>query len=155
MKSYLETNIQNCIKEFNLLFNQDNYISKKVFDKFLDKYSDTFNIVLKEKQQLVGDNYKKIIQIMDNGYRMVDNYNKKYTERKLIEYKDYFDNMFKNIDSNILLDNEQRKAIITDEDYSLVIAGAGGGKTTTMADKAKYSIEKKNVKPSKITLSNM
>ena len=152
MKSYLETNIQNCIKEFNLLFNQDNYISKKVFDKFLDKYSDTFNLVLKEKQELVSDNYKKIIQIMDNGYRMVDNYNKKYTERKLIEYKDYFDNMFKNIDSNILLDNEQRKAIITDEDYSLVIAGAGSGKTTTMAAKVKYLIEKKNVKPNKIIL---
>ena len=60
--------------------------------------------------------------------------------------------MFKGIDDSILLDEEQRKAIISDEDYSLIIAGAGSGKTTTMAAKVKYLIEKRNVDPSKIIL---
>ena len=60
--------------------------------------------------------------------------------------------MFKNIDDNIVLDEEQRRAILTDEDYSLVIAGAGSGKTTTMAAKVKYLVDIKKVNPSKIIL---
>ena len=60
--------------------------------------------------------------------------------------------MFKEIDSNIVLDEEQRKAILIDEDYSLVIAGAGSGKTTTMAAKVKYLVDKCEVDPKKIIL---
>ena len=33
------------------------------------------------------------------------------------------------------LDEEQRKVVLSDEDYTLVIAGAGAGKTTTVAAK--------------------
>lgn len=58
--------------------------------------------------------------------------------------------MFKEIDSNILLDNYQRKAIVSDEDYSLVIAGAGSGKTTVIAAKVKYLVDKLKVDPRKI-----
>ena len=43
--------------------------------------------------------------------------------------------MYKDIDSNIKLDIDQQKAILTDEEYSLIIAGAGTGKTTTMVSK--------------------
>ena len=49
-------------------------------------------------------------------------HNKKFIANKLIELKDYFDNMFKDIDPNIILDEEQRIAILTDEDYNLVVA---------------------------------
>ena len=58
--------------------------------------------------------------------------------------KDYFDNFYKDIDPNIKLDKEQCKAILSDEKYSLIIARAGTGKTTTMASKVKYLVEKKN-----------
>ncbi|WP_321024131.1 UvrD-helicase domain-containing protein [Eisenbergiella porci] len=40
--------------------------------------------------------------------------------------------------------------ILTDEDYCLVIAGAGAGKTTTVAAKVKYLVEKNQVEPSQI-----
>ena len=62
----------------------------------------------------------------------------------------YFDEMYKNIDSNILLDEEQRKAITAEDDKVLIIAGAGTGKTTTMAAKVKYLVDIKKVDPSKI-----
>jgi DNA helicase-4 len=44
------------------------------------------------------------------------------------------------VDPNISLDDDQRRAILTDEDYCLVIAGAGAGKTTTVAAKVKYLV---------------
>ena len=68
----------------------------------------------------------------------LEKYNNEVLEKELIEYKDYFDNMYLEIDPNIKLDTEQRKAILSDEDFSLIIAGAGTGKTTTMASKVKY-----------------
>ena len=40
--------------------------------------------------------------------------------------------------------------VLSDEDYTLVIAGAGAGKTTTVAAKVKYLVEKKNINPDQI-----
>lgn len=40
-------------------------------------------------------------------------------------------------------DEDQRRVVLTDEDYCLVIAGAGAGKTTTVAAKVKYLVDKK------------
>ena len=77
-------------------------------------------------------------------------HNKKYIEQQLIENKTYFDDMFKDIDNNIKLDDDQRKIILTDEDYTLLIAGAGSGKTTTITAKVNYLIEKQNIKDEEI-----
>lgn len=80
----------------------------------------------------------------------LDRYNEKILERDYIKYKDYFENMYKGIDEKIKLDKEQIKAILADEDYSLILAGAGSGKTTTMASKVKFLVDVKKVDPSKI-----
>lgn len=73
-------------------------------------------------------------------------------EIKLIENKEYFDNMFRGIDDKILLDEQQRNAILLDAKNILVIAGAGSGKTTTMVAKAVYLIEKENYKQEDIVI---
>ena len=86
------------------------------------------------------------------NYDEVKRHNEKYVKDSLIKYKDYFDNMYKGIDDNILLDEEQRIAILTDEDYSLIVAGAGSGKTTTMAAKVKFLVDIKKVDPKDIIL---
>lgn len=77
-------------------------------------------------------------------------HNTTYVDRALERDKDYFDNILKQIDPNIQLDEEQRRAVITDDDYCLLVAGAGAGKTTTMAAKVKYLVEKKNIDPGEI-----
>ena len=77
-------------------------------------------------------------------------HNQIYIKENLIKQKEYFDNMFSTIDSNIKLDEEQRKIILTDEDYVMVIAGAGSGKTTTISAKVNYLIEKKKIKDEEI-----
>lgn len=50
------------------------------------------------------------------------------------------------------LDENQRIAIITDELHNLIVAGAGSGKTLTIAGKVKYLCETKNISAKDILL---
>lgn len=68
----------------------------------------------------------------------------------MIQEKDYLDHILADVDPAIDLDEDQRRVILTEEDYCLVIAGAGAGKTTTVAAKVKYLVEKKQIDPSQI-----
>lgn len=96
-------------------------------------------------QNILNTNKELIPETFD-----VDKYNDEILTRQYQENKEYFDNIYKGIDDNIKLDEEQSKAILADEKYSLIIAGAGTGKTTTMASKVKYLVEKKNIQPERI-----
>lgn len=78
--------------------------------------------------------------------------NNDFINDELVRLKDYFDNIYKNIDDNVMLDLEQRKAILTDEDYNMIIAAAGSGKTTTISSKVKYLIDIKKIKPESIII---
>lgn len=80
----------------------------------------------------------------------IDKYNEIILDKLYLDNKTYFQDMYKGIDDNIHLDEEQCKAILADEKYSLIIAGAGTGKTTTMISKVKYLIDKKNADPRRI-----
>lgn len=86
--------------------------------------------------------------VIPTGFNL-DKYNNKVMDKLLYEYKDYFNHQYDGI-SNIKLDNEQRRAIVSDEKYALIVAGAGTGKTTTMASKVKYLVDIKRVNPEKI-----
>lgn len=50
------------------------------------------------------------------------------------------------------LDYQQRLAVLTDEDQMVVLAGAGSGKTLTIAAKVKYLVERCQIDPSEILL---
>ena len=78
--------------------------------------------------------------------------NENYIKSEMIKQKEYFDNMFKKIDQNIVLDENQRRIILTDEKYTMVIAGAGSGKTTTITAKVNYLIEKQKIKDEEIII---
>lgn len=121
----------------------------------LNKAVQTFITKIKNREyisthlyKIIEANYKSIIPHNFN----LDTYNDDIIEREYQIHKEYFDNMYKGIDDNIHLDKEQIKAILSDEDYSLIIAGAGTGKTTTMASKVKYLVDVKKVDPSKIVV---
>ena len=93
---------------------------------------------------------RSFIRRMGSLSAEVTAHNAAYVERVLNEEKDYFDNILHEIDPAIQLDDEQRRAVITDDDYCLLVAGAGAGKTTTMAAKVKYLVEKKHINPEEI-----
>lgn len=94
----------------------------------------------------IKENYSEIIPTNFD----LNIYNENILNKEYYKYKEYFDNMYNEIDPNIHLDDEQIKAILADEDYSLILAGAGTGKTTTMASKVKYLVDIKGINPNKI-----
>jgi len=122
-------------------------------DKIIDKEYINFKRKLKNEEYISNYLYQKI-KNKDKDLIPIDfdleKYNEKVLERDYINYKEYFEKMYYGIDNNIKLDKEQIKAILADEDYSLIIAGAGTGKTTTMASKVKYLVDIKKIDPSKI-----
>jgi len=65
----------------------------------------------------------------------IDHRNDEFVERKRVEYEDLLKSLAK-----YPLTEEQERAILHDEDRTLVIAGAGTGKTTTLLAKARFLV---------------
>ena len=64
----------------------------------------------------------------------------------------YIDKMFKEVDENIVLDDEQKEVVLDESQNLIVIAGAGTGKTTTISAKVKYLVDVKKIKPEEILI---
>lgn len=90
---------------------------------------------------------KKLQEKYINRESLRKQFNNAFIEHQLTKCE----NLFNNID-NASLDLQQRIAIIKDEDHNLVIAGAGSGKTTTVAGKVAYLINHGNINPDEILL---
>ncbi len=151
-------NIKNVIISFendyaNIFKNE--YISiQEVKDK-LRKYGVYYKKCKNEENISQESNVDKneiirFVTKIEETPKKVEEHNNKYIEKQLINLKGYFDDILKEIDPNIMLDEEQRRAILTDEKHCLLIAGAGAGKTTTMAAKVRYLVEKKGIRPEEI-----
>jgi DNA helicase-4 len=73
-------------------------------------------------------------------------YNRKFVEQRKREYGYLFNK------GNLSLDNEQQTAVVTDDKYNLVIAGAGAGKTEVLITRIAYLTERKpdTVQPNRV-----
>lgn len=152
--------------ELYTLLEQDIFIARKDYNSIVTDYSDLY--VTFSQLQTTGmlDHYcssnrihkGRIDQFLidysslssEEGSAIIDKHNDSFLNRHLKTEKDYLDNILTVVDPKIKLDDEQRKVVLSDEDYTLVIAGAGAGKTTTVSAKVKYLVEKKNIKPEEI-----
>lgn len=108
---------------------EKNALEKKFAEKFLNEFED---VCINENSSIIGK------------------HNEKYIKNHLEEEKEYLDNILLPVDPKIRLDEEQRRVVLSDEDYMLVIAGAGAGKTTTVSAKVRYLVEKKGISPEQI-----
>lgn len=113
----------------NINLCNNSYISLKEMEVYKNKYLRKFLFF----------NNKKIIQ------KKITKHNEKFIEIELKKTNDLLSNI-----NGYSLDNEQRKAVITDEESCLIVAGAGSGKTLTMMGKIRYLVEYKNIKPEEI-----
>ena len=73
-------------------------------------------------------------------------YNEAFVPKRMAEMKGWFDARATK------LTDEQRRAVVTDEDATLVIAAAGSGKTATIVAKAEYLVKQGLATPSQICL---
>lgn len=143
------------------LLDSDSYIPRSSYNKFIAQYSKDIDYLKQLSTDRLLDNYckqnklnlakvQKTINDVSAISDLVNQHNQDFINNKMISEKEYLDNILKEIDPVIKLDDDQRRVVLTDEDYCLVIAGAGAGKTTTVAAKVKYLVEKLNVKPEEI-----
>lgn len=155
------------VEEFNKklgeLLAKDNYISVRDYGFLVEQFSEankTFTTINDsgllsaycKKNKIKLDFINRFLNSYKNLKNVISTHNKEFIKSSMVKQKKYLDEIAINIDKNILLDEDQRKVVLTDEDYCLVIAGAGAGKTTTVAVKVKYLVDKKNVKPEEILI---
>lgn len=88
-----------------------------------------------------------VISFQENSQRKRDDAIKRFVEFELSEMQAFFDT----IETNPLTP-EQRLAVVTDEDATLVLAGAGSGKTSVIVAKAAYLVERAIRQPQEILL---
>lgn len=105
--------------------------------------SDIARYLPREDYQLI----ELIRPFLEKGYEHFASINDAYVQHQLKKYRDYFDR----IESNPLTD-KQRKACVTDEQYNLVLAGAGTGKTSTMVGRAGYLLKSGLAAPGQILM---
>lgn len=70
-----------------------------------------------------------------------------FVDAQLLRWKDFFDTV-----ESMPLTPEQRLSVVVDEDATLVLAGAGSGKTSVITAKAAYLVKAEIRKPSELLL---
>ena len=144
----------------------DRYIAHSDYFPLRDNYSKTYTFFENaqrantleyycEKNALEINYVKKFLfeyedVCLNETSSIITKHNEQYILRHLKEEKDYLDSILAPVDPKIKLDEEQRRVVLSDEDYTLVIAGAGAGKTTTVSAKVKYLVEKSPLKKSRM-----
>ncbi len=143
------------------IMHHDSYIAKSDYKDKLQQYEKVveFFTIMDENQMLshfcetngvTTNEVQKIMNQYTHIENIVDEHNENFLLTTMQREKEYLDTILKDVDPTVMLDDDQRRVVLTDEDYQLVIAGAGAGKTTTVAAKVKYLVEKKGIQPSQI-----
>lgn len=157
----LFVDLENFNNVFNVLLEEDAFISKKTYDSLVKKTKQSYDnlLTLKNESMLKVwcqnnkcdlDALNRYLETYQNHKASVKKHNDTFVTNHLKEDEEYLDHILDKSDSGIKLDKEQRTAVLRDEDYTLLIAGAGAGKTTTLAAKAKYLVDKLKVDPQRI-----
>lgn len=125
--------------------------------KFAEEYIDTKIIILikstytqffEEIKNLNRyDFFGEAIEFFENIDRNIENYNKAFVEKELKRTN----SLLSNLDGKSL-DMQQRIAVVSHDTNTLVLAGAGSGKTTVLSAKAKYLVDYKKMNPEDILL---
>ena len=89
--------------------------------------------------------YDLVAGLFDRPWRWTAERNEAFVHARLDELDDWFSTRLP-----YPLTDEQRRAIVTDEDNNLVVAGAGSGKTSAILGKLAYLMEQRGVPPSDI-----
>lgn len=154
-------------RELKELLCTDKFLAVSDYKDISQKYSDIYNFFLAQKRaktlpfyckenDLQGKWVEKFLQYYEDFKdfktipSLVEKHNKAFIAKHLQSEKEYLDTILTKVDPAINLDEEQREVVLSDEDYTLVIAGAGAGKTTTVAAKVRYLVERQGVNPEKI-----
>jgi len=145
-------NLNNSAKKFldEIENHRNMYFTYSIKEKLRVDYREISSLLNSEPSFMKVDKeerLKSFQEIYNNLDSLVKKWNRHYVDQELEANKDFLSNV-----DGKSLDPQQRRAVIIDEDNNLVIAGAGSGKTLTIAGKVKYLVEKKAVNADEILL---
>lgn len=119
--------------KFNKLLNEEEFVDKKTIYNLHKRYSFAYRLF----NIFHNDNIDEFIATYENLENEINKYNEKFVK----EEKDRYFNLFSNID-NKALDEQQKTVCVRNQNATLVVAGAGTGKTLTICGKVKYLLSK-------------
>lgn len=96
---------------------------------------------------IFSEEERAILPKLKNPRGVVEARNGEFVAREMGRWKDFFDGVEK-----YPLTKQQRLAVVTDEDNTLVLAGAGTGKTSTLMAKVGYLLKSGLAKPEELLL---
>ncbi|WP_296090743.1 UvrD-helicase domain-containing protein [uncultured Treponema sp.] len=128
----------------------ENYVAHSAELQFIKNWESLFlnanqeDVHNEDEEFSEVERFKTVFSSLNDYF---ENANQQFIQNESVKH----DGLFSNVDGKNL-DFQQRTAVITDEDRILVLAGAGSGKTLTIAAKVKYLCEVKNINPNEILL---
>lgn len=133
--------IKNAQIHLNSALGVDRYYSHKACEDILNKTHNSLPVNTMDKLKIYINPftlfpYLSLKKLITNYETLRTDHNEQFIEIELERRKELLDNA-----AAFPLDDQQRRAVVADEDNSLVIAGAGSGKTMTIVAKVKYILE--------------
>ena len=138
------------LEDFHKLFQNNWYISDWQYQSWKTKYEYLAEIVNPNIFKIKNHNSismpsASFIEVWNNGRKLfIDDFNDKFILQESPRIKQLLDNY------KIPCNADQIRAIASDENNTLLIAGAGTGKTTTILGKIIYLIKKAKIAPQEI-----
>ena len=126
------------------------YIDHRTELRFTVKWKEAYEELASLAVPKKSDLYTQIKSFI-NDYRNIHSKAEDSNTTFIANEKSRCDGLLSDIDGKSL-DDQQRMVVVSDEDHSLVLAGAGSGKTLTIAGKVKYLCAERNIKPEEILL---
>lgn len=121
------------LTNFRSLIEKNEFIDMKTTHNLQTRYAFAYRLF----NVFHNDNIEEFL----STYKNLENEINKYNEKFVKEEKDRFFNLFSNID-NKSLDEQQQTVCVRNQNATLVVAGAGTGKTLTICGKVKYLLSK-------------
>ncbi|NPE20978.1 hypothetical protein DWB64_04010 [Fusibacter sp. A1] len=123
------------------------YITHDQIDWLTQSYKHMYNALNKQKLIKKSSSVSQFVDALKNIEITVSEMNRRFIKDEI----DRCSVLFDNIDGRSL-DRQQREAVVNQEINQLVLAGAGSGKTLTIAAKTKYLVDELSYKPQEILL---
>ena len=129
---------------------QEHYISRSEEKYFTTKWQELYEEIKKYRLPKKHPLFQEVEAFKSAFCSLTDTF-RTANENFMLSECEKHKAFFSDIDGKSL-DEQQKEAVITDEDRILVLAGAGSGKTLTIAAKVKYLCELKHINPQDILL---